>query len=101
MTNIIDLLNQHKDEIMKCTIGSFDDQDNEVNADSYSFEWSEFVRDVSDLIETLKTNGVDLDASNLVGVILSYWYGVMTFSEGDLDLLAMNKICTTIMQELH
>lgn len=98
--HIIKLLEYYEDEIMKNTLGDSVDEYEKRYAEVYKLEWKDHKQCVAYTLEKLNDCGISVSPTGLAYVIITEWSGVMTFSDGDLNIEGLEKVCGKILDEL-
>jgi hypothetical protein len=98
---IIKLLEKYEDEIMKNTLGDFIDEYDERYAEVYKWEWKEHKSSIAFVLDKFISSKNKIDAIGFAYVIVCEWSGVMTFDDGDLNIIELEEICKKILNELE
>ena len=95
---IISLLEKHEDEIMKNTLGNAKDEYGESYAMVYKWEWKEHKSLIAYTLKKIINSNTPINSTGLAFLIIAEWSGVMTFSEGDLDIKDLEVVCGSILE---
>lgn len=97
---IVGLLEKYEDRIMKNTLGCSIDEYGNRYAEVYCWEWKDHKDAIAYTIDKLINYGVNIKAIGLAYIIINEWSGVMTFDDGDLDMLNLKQVCKDILIDL-
>jgi len=99
--NIIKLLEKYEDDIMKYTLGDSIDEYDKRYAEEYEYEWEEHKSSIAYTVDKLLNYFGGLSPIYMAYVIIAKWSDVMTYDDGDLDIVGLNNICEQILSELE
>ena len=95
---IVGLLEKYEDEIMRTTLGGATDEYNDRYAMVYKWEWKEHKSLIAYTLKRIINSNTLINSTGLAFLIIAEWSGVMTFSEGDLDIKGLEVVCGAILE---
>jgi len=98
---IIQLLEKYEDGIMENTLGDSIDDGDDRYVEVYKYEWGNHKEGIAHTLEQLRGYGASVSPTGLAFIIITEWSGVMTFSDGDLNIEGLEKVCKKILKELN
>ena len=97
---IVKLLEQYEDFIMRYTLGDFKDEEGKRYTRVYKYEWEDHKQDIAYTLNKLINSKININSIGLAYIIITEWSGVMTFSDGDLDIKALEEVCKEMLVQL-